>query len=92
MGFSSPFKPSAYLQEGYACNLFWVNNQNFNRWNLTLTALSKNVLIENQVFSDSVIFNLEAKNRIVIGENTVLKPNKNGSSECRLIITDADID
>ena len=61
-----------------------ISNQNFNRWNLKLTALSKNVLIENQVFSDSVIFNLEAKNRIVIGENTVLKPNKNGSIHLRV--------
>ena len=61
-----------------------ISNQNFNRWNLKLTALSKNVLIENQVFSESVIFNLEAKNRIVIGENTVLKPNENGAIHLRV--------
>ena len=61
-----------------------ISNQNFNRWNLKLTALSKKVLIKDQVFSDSVIFNLEAKNSIVIGKNTVLKPNKNGSIHLRV--------
>ena len=62
----------------------YIENQSFSRWNLKLTALSKKVLITNQVFSDDVIFNLKAKNRIVIGENTVLKPNKNGAIHLKI--------
>ena len=62
----------------------YIENQSFSRWNLKLTALSKKVLITNQVFSDDVIFNLKAKNRIVIGENTVLKPNINGAIHLKI--------
>ena len=56
-----------------------IENQNFSRWDFKLTAYSKEVLIQNQKFTDDATLNLIAKNRIVIGENTVLKPNTNGS-------------
>lgn len=56
-----------------------IENQKFSRWNFKLTSLSEKVLIQNQQFSEDVIFKLKAKNKIVIGENTIIKPNKNGS-------------
>ena len=55
-----------------------IENQNFTRWDFKLTALSKEVILQNQTFADDATLNLTAKNRIVIGENTVLKPNANG--------------
>ena len=55
-----------------------IENQNFTRWDFKFTALSKEVVLQNQTFSDDATLNLTAKNRIVIGENTVLKPNING--------------
>ena len=56
-----------------------IENQRFSRWNFKLTALSKEVVIKNQKFTENTTLNLTAKNRIVIGENTILKPNENGS-------------
>ncbi len=56
-----------------------IENQKFSRWNFKLTSLSEKVLIQNQQFSEDVVFKLKAKNKIVIGENTIIKPNKNGS-------------
>ena len=35
--------------------------------------------MQNQQFTEAVVFELKAKNKIVIGENTIIKPNKNGS-------------
>ena len=56
-----------------------IENQNFSRWDFKLTAFSKEVFIQNQKFTDEATLNLTVKNRIVIGENTVLKPNVKGS-------------
>ncbi len=56
-----------------------IENQNFSRWDFNLTAFSKKVIIQNQKFTEDASLNLTAKNRIVIGENTVLKPNTNGN-------------
>jgi len=55
-----------------------IESQNFSRWDFKLTAYSKEVVIQNQKFTDESTLNLRAKNRIVIGENTVLKPNTKG--------------
>ncbi len=55
-----------------------IENQNFSRWNFKLTAYSKEVVIKNQKFTEAATFNLTAKNRIIIGENTILKPNSEG--------------
>ncbi|MCF6307105.1 MAG: S8/S53 family peptidase [Flavobacteriaceae bacterium] len=56
-----------------------IENQKFSRWDFKLTSLSEKVLIQNQEFTESSTLNLTAKNSIVIGENTVLKPNYEGS-------------
>lgn len=56
-----------------------IENQKFSRWDFKLTSLSKKVLIKNQQFTEDATFELKAKNRIVIEENTILKPNENGS-------------
>ena len=56
-----------------------IENQKFSRWNFKLTSLSEKVLIQNQQFSEDAVFELKAKNKIVIGKNTIIKPTKNGS-------------
>jgi len=55
-----------------------IENQNFSRWDFKLTSYSKKVVIQNQKFTDSSTLNLTAKNSIVIGENSILKPNSKG--------------
>ncbi len=61
-----------------------IENQNFSRWNFILTSFSNKTLIQNQQFTDDAVFELTAKNNIVIGENTILKPNKNGSIHLKI--------
>ena len=56
-----------------------IENQKFSRWNFKLTSLSEKVLMQNQQFTEDAVFQLKAKNKIVIGKNTIIKPNKNGS-------------
>ena len=56
-----------------------IENQKFSRWNFKLTSLSEKVLIQNQQFLEDAVFELKAKNKIVIGKNTIIKPTKNGS-------------
>jgi subtilisin family serine protease len=56
-----------------------IENQNFTRWDFKLTAYSKEVVIQNQKFTNESRLSLTAKNRIVIGKNTVLKPNAIGN-------------
>ena len=46
---------------------------------LVFLPLSEKVLIQNQQFSEAAVFELKAKNKIVIGKNTIIKPTKNGS-------------
>ena len=55
-----------------------IEGQEFSRWDFKLTSLSKEVLIQNQIFSDDATLALTSKNKIIIGANTVLKPNLNG--------------
>ena len=79
----------------------YIDNQNFSRWDFKLTSLSKEIIIQNQKFTDSASLNLTAKNRIVIKENTVLKPGVNGKialkinpkleKECDLVLRDSSI-
>lgn len=57
----------------------YIENQNFSRWDFKITSLSKNVVIQNQKFTDKATLQVEAKNQIIIGTNTHLKPNKEGS-------------
>lgn len=60
-----------------------IENQNFNRWDFKLTALS-DVRMQNQTFSDSSSLALTSKKAIVISGNTVLKPNKNGNIHLKI--------
>jgi len=80
----------------------FIENQNFYRWDFKLTSLSKAVVIQNQKFTDSSSLKLNAKNRIIIGENTSLKPDKKGKislkidpslvKECDLVLRDPSIE
>ncbi|MBW2938903.1 S8/S53 family peptidase [Aureisphaera sp. CAU 1614] len=79
----------------------YIDNQHFSRWDFKLTSLSKEIIIQNQKFTDSATLKLTAKNRIVIKENTVIKPGVNGKialkinpkleKECDLILRDPSI-
>ena len=79
----------------------YIDNQHFSRWDFKLTSLSKEIIIQNQKFTDSASLNLTAKNRIVIKGNTVLKPGVNGKialkinpkleKECDLVLRDPSI-
>lgn len=61
-----------------------IEHQKFSRWNFKLTSLSEKVLMQNQQFTEDAFFELKAKNKIIIGENTLLKPNKNGSIHLKI--------
>ncbi|WP_157809596.1 S8/S53 family peptidase [Ulvibacter sp. MAR_2010_11] len=55
-----------------------IENQMFSRWDFKLTAYSKQVHIQNMEFTKDATLDLVAKNAIVLGANTVLKPSANG--------------
>ncbi len=61
-----------------------IENQKFSRWDFKLTSYSKEVLIQNQRFIEDASLKLTAKNKIVIGKNTILKPNTNGKIELKI--------
>lgn len=61
-----------------------IENQNFSRWDFKLTSYSNEVVIKNQEFSKDATLNLRAKNKIVIGPNTVLRPNKKGNIHLKI--------
>ncbi|MBL4662665.1 MAG: S8/S53 family peptidase [Flavobacteriaceae bacterium] len=79
----------------------YIENQEFLRWDFKISSLSKEIRIRNQKFTDNATLKVVAKNRIVIGVNTVLKPNKSGSislkidptmeKECDLVLRDPSI-
>ncbi len=56
----------------------YIEDQKFNRWDFKVIGISKEIVIRNQTFKDDATLEIEAKNRIRIGKNTVLKPNKSG--------------
>lgn len=60
-----------------------IENQNFNRWDFKLTALSE-VMMQNQVFKEDATLALTSKKRITISKNTVLKPNVNGKIHLKI--------
>ncbi|PVW16295.1 S8 family peptidase [Marixanthomonas spongiae] len=78
-----------------------IDNQNFSRWDFKLTTYSKKTILKNQRFTDAATFNLTSKNQIVLSENTILKPNTEGSihlkidptleKECELQLRDPNI-
>lgn len=55
-----------------------IDNQNFSRWNFKITALSKEVVIQEQEFTDAAQFQLTAKHQVVLKPNTLLRPNSEG--------------
>ena len=79
----------------------YIENQDFSRWDFKISSLSKELHIRNQKFTDNANLKVHAKNRIVIGVNTVLKPNENGSislkidpsleKQCDLVLRDPSI-
>jgi hypothetical protein len=79
----------------------YIENQNFSRWDFKLSSLSKELHMRNQKFTDSATLKVNAKNSIVIGVNTVLRPGKKGSislkidpsmeKQCDLILRDPSI-
>ncbi|MEM7086149.1 MAG: S8 family serine peptidase [Bacteroidota bacterium] len=79
----------------------YIENQNFSRWDFKISSLSKELHIRNQKFTDSSTLKVNAKNRIVIGVNTVLRPDAKGSislkidpsmeKQCDLILRDPSI-
>ena len=78
-----------------------IDNQNFSRWDFKLTTYSEKTVLKNQQFTDAATLNLTSKNQIVLSENTVLKPNREGSihlkidsslqKECELQLRDPSI-
>ncbi|MFC7357640.1 S8 family serine peptidase [Jejudonia soesokkakensis] len=56
-----------------------VENQDFNRWDFILTALSESVVIQNQTFREEASLRLTSKNKIVLKPGTRLQStNKRG--------------
>ena len=74
----------------------YIENQDFSRWDFKITATSKEVVIRNQKFREDATLELASKNSIVIGENTALKPKRDGKiylkidpsikNECDLVL------
>ncbi|MEL6811481.1 MAG: S8 family serine peptidase [Bacteroidota bacterium] len=62
----------------------YIENQDFSRWDFKLTSLSEGVHLRNQKFTDSARLRLTAKNKIVIGQNTVLRPDANGAIQLKI--------
>jgi Subtilase family len=62
----------------------YIQDQEFARWDFKITSLSKEIRIRNQKFTEEATLNLTAKNRIVIGKNTVLRPNELGSISLKI--------
>ena len=80
----------------------YIQNQQFSRWDFKITSLSKEIRIRNQKFTENATLELTAKNRIVIGNNTVLRPGRLGSislkidpaleKQCDLVLRDPSIE
>jgi subtilisin family serine protease len=56
----------------------YIENQFFSRWDFKITSYAESVVIRNQEFTENATLTVASKNKIVIGENTILKPNQNG--------------
>src|SRR5690554_1795514 len=77
-----------------------VENQRFSRWDFKLTSHS-DVVIQHQEFTEAAVLDLTSKSGITVGENTVLKPGRNGGihlkidpaleKECDLVLRDPSI-
>lgn len=79
----------------------YIQNQKFSRWDFKITAHSKELVIQNQEFTDKAKLQLNAKNSIVIKPDTRLRPNEEGGihlkiqpeikRECDLVLRDPSI-
>ena len=79
----------------------YIKDQQFSRWDFKLTALSKEIVMQDQKFTENATLDLRAKNRIVLKPNTHLKPNNSGSivlqidpileKKCDLVLRDPSI-
>ncbi|WP_290626848.1 S8/S53 family peptidase [Altibacter sp.] len=61
-----------------------ISDQHFSRWKFQVRAFSEAVHIQKQSFTESAQLRLTAKNRIVVGTNTVLRPNKEGNIQLKI--------
>ncbi|WP_147437299.1 S8 family peptidase [Ulvibacter antarcticus] len=61
-----------------------IKNQNFSRWDFKLTSLSEAVEMQNQKFTDSSTLKLTARRRIVLKQNTTLKPGIDGNISLKI--------
>lgn len=56
-----------------------IENQDFNRWDFTITAFSESVLFKNQTFREDASLKLTSKNNIILKPGTLLQSsNKRG--------------
>ncbi|QNJ98232.1 S8 family peptidase [Constantimarinum furrinae] len=62
----------------------YIEDQQFSRWDFTLTSFSEQVILRNQKFTNTSTLDLTAKNRIVLSENTVLRPSKQGRMHLKI--------
>jgi subtilisin family serine protease len=62
----------------------YIEDQQFSRWDFTLTAFSEAVVLRNQKFTNTATLDLTAKNSIVLSENTVLRPSGSGSVHLKI--------
>jgi len=79
----------------------YIKEQQFNRWDFKLTSLSKEIVMENQKFTENATLNLTAKNKIILKPGTLLKPNRAGrvhlkidstlTKKCDLVLRDPNI-
>ena len=103
---------SGMLQTGDAVEMIYqlysdkeiatIEGQDFSRWDFKLTSLSEGVVMRNQMFREDAKLHLKAKNRVVLSQNTHLKPNANGrisikidpslQKECELRLRDPSIE
>ena len=83
-------------------NIATISDQHFDRWDFNLTALSKEVILQDITFEKEANLELTAKQAIVLKPNTILKPTKDSSmhliidsnleSACKLQLRDPSIE
>jgi len=55
-----------------------IGNQRFTRWDFVFNAISKNVYVRSQEFTEDATLEITAKNAITLLDETLLEPNSNG--------------
>ncbi|MCW9037497.1 S8/S53 family peptidase [Altibacter sp.] len=61
-----------------------ISDQHLSRWKFQVRAFSEAVHIKEQSFTQSANFMLTAKNKIVVGANTVLRPDRDGNIHLKI--------